>query len=306
MTEKFISYLREELNYSLHTVSAYANDIAGFSQWLCDGNTDTFNPEDIKANDVRTWMASLSRNKISPRSIRRKIQSLRAFFKYLQKKGLIENNPAEDVILPKIPKRLPDIVRHEEMEQLLDRLKTDSTDCENEDKETKLRNRLIVEIFYTLGIRCSELIAINDDDISFSSSEIKVKGKRSKQRIVPLPMQLAELIKEWISLRDLTHDYIVSPVPLFVNKQGKRISRRQVYTIVNRAMQTVNAKKKSPHALRHSFATAMLNEGAELNSVKEFLGHSSLATTQIYTHISFSEIKKAYNGSHPRSQKNNN
>ena len=304
--ELFLSYLKNELNYSLNTFGAYERDLNQFIEWLCPGKPERFVAEDITTSDIRSWLAFLSREGKTPRSIRRKAQSLRAFFKFLLKEGRIKINPTSDLLLPKLSKPLPDIIKHTEIETVLHNFEKDNhQECEtDEEREDRLRNKLVIEILYSLGLRRAELASINDEDITFSLSEIKVTGKRMKQRIVPLPLKLLESIKEWINLRNsLWHD-LPSPTPLLVIK-GKRITVSQIYTIVKKELASVNAKKKSPHALRHSFATSMLNEGADLNSVKEFLGHSSLATTQIYTHISFAEIKKAYNSSHPRSQKRN-
>lgn len=303
--DNFISYLRHELNRSQLTINAYERDIHQFSGWLTCFNPSQFKPEDITLSDIRTWLASLARDGVSPRSLRRKAQSLRAFFKYLLKTGAISSNPTADLTLPKIPHNLPDFVRADEMESILKReenlveIEQNKLALENE-----MRQHLVVELLYSLGLRRAELIAISDPDINPHSSEIKINGKRSKQRIVPVPGMLMSHIVRWQQLRDSIWEEMESPRPLIVVK-GKRISPTQVYTIVKRTLSATTARKKSPHALRHSFATVMLNEGAELNSVKEFLGHSSLATTQIYTHISFADIKKTYENAHPRAKNKN-
>ncbi|MEZ3550845.1 MAG: tyrosine-type recombinase/integrase [Muribaculaceae bacterium] len=297
--DEFTSYLRLELNRSPLTVEAYHRDICQFADWITCFNPDRFAPSDITLNDIRTWMASLARNGVSPRSIRRKTQSLRAFFRFLHKRGDISTNPTTDISLPRLRKDLPDVVRAEEVEGIL-RLQDMETEAKPDDEDA-LRDNLIVDILYSLGIRRAELIAISDPDIDFFSSEIKITGKRSKQRIVPVPPPLLDKIKAWQQLRDRLWPDLPQPRPLFVVK-GKRISPERVYRTVNKELQPTSARRKSPHALRHSFATAMLNEGAEINSVKEFLGHSSLATTQIYTHVSFSEMKKAYFSAHPRAK----
>ncbi len=302
--DSFLKYLRYELNRSSLTVEAYGRDLHQFSGWLTCFNPSQFKPDDVSLSDIRAWLASLAREGVTPRSLRRKAQSLRAFFKYLLKTGVISSNPTADLSLPKLPKHLPDHVRPEEVEMILRREEMDveseqETDSGNLEDET--RSHLIVELLYSLGLRRAELISISDTDISETASEIKITGKRSKQRIVPVPAILMQHIKRWQDMRDSIWTDLESPRPLLVVK-GKRISPSQVYNIVKKSLSETSARRKSPHALRHSFATAMLNEGADLNSVKEFLGHASLATTQIYTHISFAEMKKAYEGAHPRSK----
>lgn len=298
--ERFLSYLRYELNRSPLTVEAYGRDVGQFTDWLTDSDPRELKPSDITANDIRAWLASLARAGVCARSIRRKAQSLRAFFRFLLRQGIIDKNPASQLSLPKIHKELPDVVRAEEMEGII-RLQEQEIGL-NPDNEDAVRDSLIIDILYSLGIRRAELVSISDSDISASLAEIKITGKRSKQRIMPVPRQLIDKILSWQKLRDAIWPELPDPVPLFVIK-GKRISPQQVYRIVKKELEGTNARRKSPHALRHSFATAMLNEGADINTVKEFLGHASLATTQIYTHISFAEMKKAYSSAHPRASK---
>lgn len=295
MISDFISYLRYELNHSVLTCEAYERDLRQFSEWLAPKDLNNPDFSSLTQSDVRAWLASISRKNLTPRTIRRKAQSIRAFFRYLMKKGIITSNPTTDLILPKLPKPLPDVIRHNEIEQVLDTL--ESVD-EVEDIK-RFQELLIVETLYTLGIRRAELIALNDADISPSAGEIKVTGKRSKQRIVPAPSALVSKIRQWQRIRDEEWHDLPSPRPLFV-VNGKRISAAQVYYAVKKNLANINARKKSPHALRHSFASSMLDGGADLNSVKEFLGHTSLATTQIYTHVSLAEIRKAYQTAHPR------
>lgn len=301
LIQDFISYIRLELNRSQLTAEAYERDINSFIAWLTDDGVQDFHPTSVTLSDVRAWLATLAREKQTATTIRRKAQSLRAFFRFLLKRGVIEANPTADLTLPKIPKNLPDVVRAEEIEGVL-RLDEQALVIDP-DNENEMRDALIIDLLYSLGIRRAELIAISDSDISPSVGEIKIFGKRSKQRVVPVPQTLIQKINRWQELRDRLWPDLEKPVPLFVVK-GKRISPRQVYDAVHRQLEPTGARKKSPHALRHSFATSMLNEGADLNSVKEFLGHSSLSTTQIYTHVSFAEMKKAYESSHPRARKN--
>lgn len=292
----FLDYLKLELNRAPLTIEAYKNDITQFEEWISPGQPENFHPQDVTSSDVRAWLASRAKNGDTPRTLRRKVITLRTLFKWMLKTGLVSKSPVRDVPLPKIPKPLPDIIKPEEIEFSLEKIKDENKDSEL----TSLRDFLVVEMLYTLGLRRAELAGIDDDDISFDKGELKVTGKRSKQRIVPLPQKLMEKIKEWQKVRDKSEELENDrKKPLFIIK-GKRISHSQIYHIVNKALSSTSARKKSPHALRHSFASGMLNGGAEIDSVREFLGHASLATTQIYTHISLKEIKKAYGSAHPR------
>lgn len=296
MQKDFLDYLRYELNRSPLTVKAYQLDITQFQEWLSPGEPENVDFSSITSSDVRAWLAVLAKSGDSPRTIRRKTISLRSLFKWMMKREIIKTSPLRDVPLPKISKPLPDLIKPGEIEKAI--IKTGENDSPNSELSS-----LIIDMLYSLGIRRAELIGLNDSDISFSNAEIKVTGKRSKQRIIPLPLKLMDKIKHWQQIRDDSQEIATSDSPLFVVK-GKRISEKQVYNIVHKALADSTARKKSPHALRHSFASGMLNGGAEIDSVREFLGHASLATTQIYTHISLQEIKKAYSTAHPRSATN--
>lgn len=295
MLTRFVSYLRYELNRSVLTVEAYSHDINSFAEWLLPDAPSDVDYSKVTLAEVRSWLAYLSRKGDTARTLRRKSQSLRALFRWMQKEGIIHSSPMRDLPLPKIPKPLPDMIRPKDIEAAIESIKLSGGGDEKASKMTAL----ILEILYTLGIRRAELVALNDSDISFSKGEIKVTGKRSKQRVVPAPMQLLDSIKEWQKARDEEYGVTSNDSPLFVVK-GERIKPEKVYHIVRKALEGTAAKKKSPHALRHSFASGMLNGGADIDSVREFLGHSSLATTQIYTHISLREIRQAYAGAHPR------
>ena len=299
MLQKFLDYLRYELNRAPLTVDAYKLDISQFCEWLVPTGPESIDFKSVTSNDIRAWLASLARNGDSPRTIRRKIISLRMLFRWMMKTGEIVKSPAASLPLPKIAKPLPDLVKPAEIEEAISRI--DEGDP-GTDKYQPLKS-LILDMLYSLGIRKAELISINDSDISFSKGEIKVTGKRSKQRVIPVPEKLMAKIKSWQHYRNENETMPINEDPLLVIK-GKRVSRDQVYDIVHKALAGSTARKKSPHALRHSFASGMLNGGAEIDSVREFLGHASLATTQIYTHISLNEIKKAYVAAHPRSLKN--
>lgn len=311
MLTKFHDYLRFELNRAPLTVKAYETDVEQFLAHSKIDDSRKFDFNSVSTANIRAWIAALAKTGVSPRSLRRKIISLRAFFKWMLKNGYISNSPLEDIPLPKLPRPLPDVIQVNEIEKAI----TDISSLHKEDPDNPefIMEALVLDMLFSLGLRRAELIAINDSDISFFNSELKVTGKRAKQRVVPLPQKLLQKISEWQKIRDMDedsalaqtgnmeHQSVGSPKPLFIVK-GKRISPHQVYNIVKRALSNTSARKKSPHALRHSFASAMLNGGAEIDSVREFLGHASLATTQIYTHISLNEIKKAYSLSHPRAQ----
>lgn len=301
----FLSYLRFELNRAPLTVEAYKTDINQFAYWISPQEPEAVVFESVMPSDVRAWLASLARQGDIPRTLRRKIISLRSFFKWMLKKGLIAKSPLRDIPLPKIPKPLPDLVKPDEIEIAIDNLRSGKNlpKEKSNSEETNLLDSLVVETLYSLGLRRAELAGINNSDISSDKAEIKVTGKRSKQRVIPLPQALLDKIKVWQNFRDSSQNISPDEDALFTIK-GKRISHSQIYRIVNNALQESSARKKSPHALRHSFASGMLNGGAEIDSVREFLGHASLATTQIYTHVSLREIKKAYSLAHPRATSN--
>lgn len=297
MLQKFLDYLQYELNRAPLTIEAYRLDILQFQEWISPENPSNVDFSSVAANDVRAWLAFLAKSGDTPRTLRRKIISMRALFRWMVKTEKIKASPIRDIPLPKISKPLPDLIKQEEIEHAIQNLQ------HQEDSSLPVMKGLIVDMLYSLGIRRAELISIDDSHIDFSKGEVKVTGKRSKQRVIPVPQRLLDKIQAWQRIRDKEEEKTVTESPLFLMK-GKRITPQQVYKIVNEALSESTARKKSPHALRHSFASGMLNGGAEIDSVREFLGHASLATTQIYTHISLNEIKKAYATSHPRSLKN--
>lgn len=295
MLSKFKDYIRFELNRAPLTTKAYLNDLTQFCEWLSPQNPEEVDFSSVTANDVRTWLSVLARQGNTPRTLRRKIISLRTFFKWMVKTDRIKTSPLRDITLPKISKPLPEIITHSEIENTLQEIE----DNEKMNPVRKALQQLVMEMLYSLGIRRAELVAINDSDISESKAEIKVTGKRAKQRVIPVPQKLLSDISNWQKIRDKNNEIIPAERPLLVWK-GKRITTDQIYHLVKDALKNASANKKSPHVLRHSFASGMLNGGADIDAVREFLGHASLATTQIYTHISINEIKKAYSSAHPR------
>lgn len=288
----FINYLKLELNRSDHTVEAYHTDLTQFAKWLTDGVPERFDARSVTTSDIRGWLATLSRQGDKPVTIRRKTQSLRAFYRFLHKRREVSANPAADIILAKTPSRLPAFVKESEMEKIL-------TANEVDDSYDSRLEHIIISLLYATGMRRAELAGLTDADLNLRNGEVRIFGKRRKERIVPLPLQLCHEIAEWQKTRDAENPGMSEPRPLLA-KNGKKIGAPDIYTIVKRALASTSAAKKSPHVLRHTFATGMLNNGADLNSVKEFLGHSSLATTQIYTHVSLAEMRKAYSLAHPR------
>ena len=295
MIEGFLKYLRYELNYSVHTVLSYGNDLRQFAEFLTRGDSEQLRLDDVSVNDIREWMMSLSNAGDCQRTIRRKVQSVRALYKYMQRRALIDRNPATMVELAKLPKRLPTYVRSENINALLDQ-DIDLADF------TAVRNKLMLMMFYETGIRRAELIGLSDVNVDASAMQIKVHGKRNKDRIVPFGSELLEWIVRYRELRSQQVAAVCDA--FFVRPNGKALYPSLVYNVVHDALQAAGGTDKfSPHVLRHSFASAMLNNGAQLNNVKELLGHESLAATQIYTHITFSELKDNYQSAHPRALK---
>lgn len=296
----FSDYLLLELNRSELTGQAYRRDVTEFGEWLGAGKEGELHPESVTLADIRGWLASLARRGETAVTVRRKAQSLRAFFRYLLRRKVISVNPTADLVLPKVPRRLPDTLQPAEVETSLRRLREEWAATAGESGSWKtLFDLVVLETLYTLGLRRAELLALDDGDLWRDSGELKIHGKRRKVRVVPVPQTLSDLLGQWQSLRDRLWERPRDRQALLA-PGGKRATASQIYSSVRRSLAGTAAARKSPHALRHTFATGMLNGGADLNSVKEFLGHSSLATTQIYTHVSFQEMKKAYRLAHPR------
>jgi len=253
---------------------------------------DFFIPDQIEATDIRDWMVVLMDRGYTATSVNRKLSTLRSFYKFLLKRGEVTVDPLQKITGPKKKKSLPSFIKEKDMDRLLD--ETDFGEGFH-----AVRDRLILEVLYLTGIRRSELIGLDDKDVDLSGCLMKVTGKRNKQRLIPFGEELQTSIKEYIDIRD----QVVAGTSdaFFVREDGQRLYDGIVYKIVKRHLsKVVTLKKKSPHVLRHTFATAMLNNDAELGAVKELLGHSSLATTEIYTHTTFEELKKVYNQAHPR------
>ncbi len=295
MIDAFLTYLKREQNLADLTVSAYRRDLEQWRDFATDGGCCPFMPEEASVSDLRQWMMSVASGGLSGRTIRRKVQSLRAFYRYMMRVGKTDRNPALDLVLPKISKDLPVYVKPAETAAMLD-AELDADDFRS------YRDRLVLETFYATGVRCSELVDLLDANVDTAKCELKVRGKRNKDRIIPFGKRLAEMIDHYRTLRTETTGYVTDN--FFVRPDGRKLYRRLVYSIVHEAMEgVVHASRMSPHVLRHSFATDMLNNGADLNAVQQLLGHQSLATTQVYTHITYRDLQKNYQHAHPRALK---
>jgi integrase/recombinase XerC len=293
LIDSFLDYLSYEKKYSANTICAYQNDLVSFKDF-CETDFYLDDLLQVEYPIIRSWIVNLVKQKISNRSINRKITSLNSFYKFLQKTHQIEINPLSKHKSLKTVNKLQIPFTVKEIDEAISTIK------ENTDFKTS-RNKLIVELLYSTGIRKSELIHIKEMDVDFANKTIKVLGKRNKERYVPLLDKVIVMIKQYLELKE---DLTTGNVALLITEKGNKLSKSLVYTIINSYFSNVSTKvKKSPHILRHSFATHLLNEGANLNSVKELLGHSSLASTQVYTHNSLEAIKKVYNQAHPRSLK---
>lgn len=293
--EAFLSYLSLEKNYSTHTVSAYSNDISDFKTFCLESYEES-HIDEVSYSLVRSWIVSLVNNSISNRSINRKIASLKAYYKFLQRIGTIEVNPLAKHRALKTSKKLEVPFSETEMLAVLNEITF-------EEGFGGSRDKLIIELLYTTGIRRAELINLKLSDIDLTALSIKVLGKRNKERIVPLLHTTKELFSKYLIERDRL-EIVVDEVYVFLSKSGCKVYETLVYRVINKYLSEVSGKtKKSPHILRHTFATHLLNKGADLNSVKELLGHSSLASTQVYTHNSIAELKKVHLASHPRNKK---
>ena len=290
--ESFISYLALERKYSVHTVTAYKKDLEAFSDF-CNQNHDCKSIDAIAYGLVRSWVVYLVDSGMSNRSINRKIASLKAYYKFLQNIGAIEINPLAKHKALKTSKKIEVPFSEIEMENVLSQIEFDN-DFEG------VRDKLIIELLYTTGMRRAELINLKIVDVDFSQQLLKVLGKRNKERMVPLLPSVARLFKVYLTERKML-DNITDEEYVFLLKSGNKLYENLVYRLINKYFSKVSSKvKKSPHILRHTFATHLLNKGADMNSVKELLGHASLASTQVYTHNSIAELKKVHASAHPR------
>jgi len=294
LIEKFLDYLQLEKNYSSNTLSAYKRDLIQYNNFIIENN-DNLEIENADYKIIRSWIVSLVSSNISNRSINRKVSSLKSFYKFLIKTDTIKSSPLKAHSPLKQSKKIQVPFSQEEINSLLD------SDFFTNDYKGVLQ-KSIIAFFYFTGVRRIELINIKESDISLESSTIKVMGKRSKERIIPILPKLKKSLKYYREIKS-KYNGNTSPEYLFISKNGKQLSEKFVYRTVNEYFKLVSPKiKKAPHVLRHSFATHLINEGADINSVKELLGHSSLSATQVYSHTSMERIKEVFKNSHPRAK----
>ena len=294
LIEKFLDYLQLEKNYSSNTLSAYKRDLIQYNKFIIENNGN-LEIENADYKIIRSWIVSMVNSNISNRSINRKLSSLKSFYKFLIKTDTIKSSPLKVHSPLKQSKKIQVPFSQEEINSLLD------SDFFTNDYKGVLQ-KSIIAFFYFTGVRRIELINIKESDISLESSTIKVMGKRSKERIIPILPKLKKSLKYYREIKS-KYNGNTSPEYLFISKNGKQLSEKFVYRTVNEYFKLVSPKiKKAPHVLRHSFATHLINEGADINSVKELLGHSSLSATQVYSHTSMERIKEVFKNSHPRAK----
>ena len=287
LQNKFITYLSSEKRFSEHTIKSYATDLKQFTSFLSSEFQIIDEINEISFQIIRTWIASLLEKGINPRSVNRKISTLKTYFKFLIREGELIENPMMKVVAPKSKKRLPVFVEEDQIASLLN-------EVQFEKDFVGQRNKLIIELFYVTGIRLSELINIKISDVDFNNQSIKVLGKRNKERIIPLSSNVVNDLNIFIE-NNHKNKY------LFTNLEGDKLYNKLVYRLVNKYIGEISSvNKKSPHILRHTFATHMLNNGADINAIKELLGHANLSATQVYTHNTIEKLKTVYKQAHPR------
>lgn len=291
MLELFLKYLKNERNYADMTIDGYKGDLLAFEKYFRTQD-EGITWETVDKDVIRNWMEWMMDNGNKASSICRRLSSVRTFYKFALSRNLVKTDPAYGIEGPKKQRPLPVFMKEREMDRLFDEIEWD-------DNYNDVRARTIILLFYSTGLRLSELVGLNDEDVNFVNNNLKVTGKRNKQRIVPFGKELRKALLDYIEKRD--GEMNRNTPALFLNRKGDRIQKHQVSKIVRDALAKVStAKKRSPHVLRHSFATAMLNNEAGLQSVQKLLGHESIQTTEIYTHTTFEQLKRVYNKAHPR------
>jgi integrase/recombinase XerC len=292
-SERFIQYIKFEKRYSPHTVSAYQSDLDQFFKFLNHPEETVTNPAEITYQHIRNWMVHLM-SEMTARSVNRKIATLRKYFKFLLREGLITNNPTSKIQSPKNVKHLPVVVEDAKLSAMLNDGEVFGDDFEG------IRDKLIIETLFGTGIRLAELVTLKEQDINLYEDTIKVLGKRNKERIVPINQELQLLIKKYLDLKK-NQNFHNNSVTLIVTNKGSDVYPKFIYLIVQKYLSYISTQdKKSPHVLRHTFATSLLNRGADLNAIKELLGHANLSATQVYTHNSVERLKSIYKQAHPK------
>jgi len=283
--------MKNEKRYSSHTLLAYKKDLDQFLEF-CGNTNEEVDVKKVNSKLIREWVVLLMEKNLSPRSVNRKVSTIKAYFKFLMKNGFVKANPAANITLPKIRKKLPNFVEQINLDHLLD-------DGFFTDDFEGIRDKLIISLLYGTGIRLAELLNLNDADFNTKEFLIKVLGKRKKERIIPYPKSINTLLFQYIDIRSKKFDFL--PEYLLLTEKGKPVYEKLIYRVVKSNLEKVTSlEQKSPHVLRHSYATHLLNKGADLNAVKELLGHSNLAATQIYTHTTFEKLHNIYKQAHPR------
>jgi len=290
--ESFLGYLQHEKRNSSNTVQSYSTDLDQFTRY-CRSVHKNLNLDEVDIKVVRGWVVQLMEEGLAPRSVNRKLTTLKTFYRFLTREGVITKNPMNGILALKQKTKLPEFVEQEHMDQLLDQY-------DFGEDFSGIRNRLLIEILYTTGIRREELIGMRDHDIDIDGMTIKVLGKRNKERMIPFIKEMKPNIEKYLKYRNESFPGLVNSY-FFLSDKGKKMYGKLVYHIVKKHLEFVTTiEKKSPHILRHTFATHLLNNGADLNAVKELLGHANLSATQIYTHNTFEKLKQVYKLAHPR------
>jgi integrase/recombinase XerC len=291
--EAFLKHLNFEKRYSPNTILSYQNDLSQFQQYCFEAlDIPEIEKADYKA--IRSWIISLIESKVTVRSVNRKISCLKSFYKYLVREKIITGNPVNKVISPKQKKQLPSFIEEKHMDNLFSEVNFEQTFNDQRDK-------LILELFYSTGIRLNELINLKQSDVNHYELTIKVLGKRNKERIIPITKDMSSFINTYENLRTEQFGTVLKADTLLITDKGEKLYPKFVYRVVTKYLGLVStSEKRSPHVLRHTFATHMLNHGADLNAIKEILGHANLSATQVYTHNTFEKLKSVYKQAHPR------
>lgn len=291
MVNQFLAYLSYERNRSLATVSSYRKDLEAFQKFV-QAQGSTLSWADVDADLVRDWMAEMMNEGQRATSINRRLSALRSFYRFALARNLVKSNPVQGVVGPKKDKPLPQFLKEKEMDELLQ--EDFWTDCYED-----VRDRMIIMTFYETGIRLAELMNLCDGDVDFMSGQLKVTGKRNKQRLIPFGAELSQALQHYMGVRDA--QVVRHSAALFLANDGQQMTADAIRYRVKKHLSLVSTlKKRTPHVLRHTFATAMLNHKAGIESVKKLLGHESLSTTEIYTHTTFEQLKREYLNAHPR------
>lgn len=299
MIDKFLEYIRIERRYSEYTLKAYEQDLSEFCSFLHVA-PDAFDASLASQDDVRLWMVEMLDNGLTPRTVKRKLSALRSYYKYLLRIGLAEKDITRAVIAPKMEKPLPVFFKESDMKKVEEKM-------HYADDFESIRDNLVIEMLYQTGMRRAEILRLRDGDLDLHQCQIRIFGKRRKERIVPFGENLKTMISDYLALRNDKFELRPNADhPFFLNDKGLPISPYNIYTIVTTRMGEVSKQKRSPHVLRHTFATSMLNNGADINTIKTLMGHASLSATQVYTHTTFQQLNDAYKKAHPRAIKGKN